>query len=168
VLYSGVDGDAYAIIEWKLAEGREATVTRRLLRHINGVRGISVSPCATWMASTSEDKTVRVWDLVMGEQIRELKGHIRVVSDVMWLCDGKMIVSRSFDAIVRVWEVDAQVRAWMNLLFSCFVLSLHGLERDLCSLQLVYMLYVCAQYGCIKSCVLTCAHVEKKMSHGCW
>ncbi len=26
-------------------------------------------------------------------------------------------MNRSFDATVRVWEVDAQVRAWMTLLF---------------------------------------------------
>jgi WD40 repeat protein len=53
VLYSGGggDGDDYAIIEWKLAEGREATVTCRLQGHTGDVRGISTSPCGTMMAS---------------------------------------------------------------------------------------------------------------------
>jgi WD40 repeat protein len=110
VLYSGGDDDDHAIIEWKLAEGREATVTRKLHGHTNPVAGISVSPCATWMASASSNTTVRVWNLSTGKQIRELEGHTQSVCDVKWSRDGKRIVSGSKDATVRVWEVDVQVR----------------------------------------------------------
>ncbi len=66
-------------------------MTRRLLEDTNSVGGISVSPCATWMASLSDDRTVGVWNLAMGKQIRELKGHTRVVSNVQWSCDGKVL-----------------------------------------------------------------------------
>jgi WD40 repeat protein len=68
-------------------------VTRKLQGHTGYVNDISVSPCTTWMASSSDDKTVRVWDLVMGKQIRELEGHTSWVTGVKWSCDGKMIVS---------------------------------------------------------------------------
>jgi WD40 repeat protein len=110
VLYSGGNDCDYAIVEWNLAEGREATVTRRLQGHTQAVNGIALSPCAMWMASASDDKTVRIWNLAMGEQIRELKGHTHWVKGVKWSRDGKMIVCRSDDMTVRVWEVVAQVR----------------------------------------------------------
>jgi WD40 repeat protein len=73
VLYSsGADGD---IIEWKLAEGREATVRCRLQGHTDSVRSISMSPCGRMMASGSDDDTVVIWKLTRKSKIRVLKGH---------------------------------------------------------------------------------------------
>jgi WD40 repeat protein len=75
VLYSGGrDGDD-AIIEWKLAEGREATVTRRLRGHTNWVRGMVQSPCNEYLASTSNDGTVRIWGLATGKEEGKLESH---------------------------------------------------------------------------------------------
>ena len=123
VLYSGGSDDYFdydfSITEWKLAEGLEATVTRRLQGHTDDVKGISVSPCATWMVSASDDRTVRVWNLAMGKQIRELKGHTSYVNCVKWSRDGNMIVSVSFNQTMRVWKVDVQVCGM--LVYECFL-----------------------------------------------
>jgi WD40 repeat protein len=125
VLYTGGSYDDFnydiSISEWKLAEGRAATVTRRLQGHTDEVMSISVSPCATWMASASVDRTVRVWNLAMGKQIRELKGHTGCVLCVKWSRDGNMIVGWSNDQAMRVWEVDAQVCSIHVVKISAFI-----------------------------------------------
>jgi WD40 repeat protein len=108
VLYSG--GNDSPIIEWKLAEGREATVTCRLQGHTGSVNSISVSPCGTMMAGGSLDHTVVIWDLPRKSKIRVLEGHTDVVTSVAWSGDGDMIASGSSDETVRVWRVNVQVR----------------------------------------------------------
>jgi WD40 repeat protein len=111
VLYSGGGGlgEDYAIIEWKLAEGREATVTCRLQGHTRDVRGISTSPCGRMMVSGSCDGTVVIWELPRKSKIRVLEGHTYYVMSMAWSGDGGFIVSGSSDKTVRVWQVNVQV-----------------------------------------------------------
>ncbi len=108
VLYSG--GQDNIITIWNLAEGRMATVTRRLQGHTGTVRGISVSPDEKYLASASEDKTVRLWEVATGQQIRVLEGHTGEVFSVVWSRDGEMIVSGGGDNTACIWGLDAQVR----------------------------------------------------------
>jgi WD40 repeat protein len=111
VLYSGGGGygDDYSIIEWKLAEGREATVTCMLQGHTSDVMGISMSPCGRMMASGSADMTVVVWELTRKSKIRVLESHTNWVNSVAWSGDGGFIASGSVDKTVRVWQVNVQV-----------------------------------------------------------
>jgi WD40 repeat protein len=111
VLYSGGGdyGDDYAIIEWKLGEGREATVTCRLQGHTRDVNSISTSPCGRMMVSGGDDRTVVIWDLTRKSKIRVLEGHIYYVRSVAWSGDGEFIASGSADTTVRVWQVNVQV-----------------------------------------------------------
>jgi WD40 repeat protein len=128
VLYSGGDGDR-AIIEWKLAEGRKATVTCRLKGHIRDVNSISTSPCGTMMASGSNDQTVVIWELTRKSKIRVLEGHTNSVTSVEWSGDGGFIASGSYDRTVRVHEVDVQVRGVRAFVFLPFLFRI-SLEDD--------------------------------------
>jgi WD40 repeat protein len=123
VLYSGGGGGDCAIIEWKLAEGQEATVTCRLQGHTGAVRGISTSPCGRMMASGSADGTVVIWELTWKSKIRVLEGHTQSVTSVAWSGDGGFIASGSTDNTVRVWQVNAQVRGVLVIVmfFICFL-----------------------------------------------
>ena len=129
VLYSGGGGGDYAIIEWKLAEGREATVTCRLQGHTDDVNSISTSPCGRMMASGSNDKTVVIWELTRKSKIRVLEGHTDCVTSVAWSGDGGFIASGSWDKTVRVHEVDAQVRGVRAFVCLSFLFSI-SLEDD--------------------------------------
>jgi WD40 repeat protein len=73
VLYSGGGCGDCAIIEWRLAEGREATVTRRLRGHTGTVSGMAMSPCNEFIASASCDRTVRIWGLATGGGLRAIQ-----------------------------------------------------------------------------------------------
>ncbi len=110
LLASG-SGDGTIII-WKIVEeGGEvkATATRTLTVHTNWVYGIALSPDDVYVASASEDKTVRVFEVATGQPLRVLQSHTAEVVCAAWSRDGESIVSGSRDNSVRVWRVDAQV-----------------------------------------------------------
>jgi WD40 repeat protein len=134
VLYSGGAGlgDDCAIIEWKLAEGQEATVTCRLQGHTAAVTNISMSPCGTMMASGSNDKTVVVWELTRKSNIRVLEGHTSLVKSVAWSGDGEVIASGSFDKTMRVWQVNVQVCGMSACIIVFFPVVLFFFDLNFC------------------------------------
>ncbi|KAJ5293570.1 hypothetical protein N7508_008391 [Penicillium antarcticum] len=60
---------------------------------------------ATWMASSSYDKTVRLWDVATGDLCQIFKGHSYLVTSVAFSLDGRRLASSSFDKTVRFWDV---------------------------------------------------------------
>ena len=59
------------------------------------------------VVSGSRDKTVRVWDVESGAELRKFEGHTSSVYSVSFLGDGKQVVSGSWDKTVRVCDVGA-------------------------------------------------------------
>ena len=82
---------------------------RTLRGHTRAVKSISLSPHDTYMASASYDKTVRLWEVATGQQVRVLEGHTDWVMSVTWSRDGEYIVSGGEDKSVRLWEADVKV-----------------------------------------------------------
>ncbi|KAG2051450.1 WD40 repeat-like protein, partial [Suillus hirtellus] len=68
------------------------------------VRSVSFSPNGTRIVSSSDDRTIRLWDAVMGKPIGQpLRGHTSWVTSVSFSPDGTRIISGSSDGTVRVW-----------------------------------------------------------------
>jgi WD40 repeat protein len=69
------------------------------------VDGVAFSPDGTRLATASLDKTVRIWDVIAGEQLQAFKGHSGFVTSVAFSPNGQRLASGSDDSTVRVWDV---------------------------------------------------------------
>ncbi len=83
---------------WKLRE------LRTLTGHASGVTAAVVTP-GQGILSASYDKTLKVWDLVSGDELRTLTGHSARVWGVALTGDGQRSVSASGDKTLKVWEL---------------------------------------------------------------
>jgi WD40 repeat protein len=85
---------------------------RTLVGHSQRVWSVAFSPDGQWLASGSEDNTMRLWEVETGQQVRTFAGHASSVYSVAFSPDGRLLASGSADHTVRLWEVDTgrQVR----------------------------------------------------------
>ena len=74
--------------------------------HTYRIRSISFSPDGTTIASSSDDKTIRLWDADTGAHIRTLTGHEHNVVSVSFSPDGTTIASGSDDDTIRLWNAN--------------------------------------------------------------
>jgi WD40 repeat protein len=54
--------------------------------------------------SCGADKSIRVWDLQSGTQVRKIVGHTGVVTFALFLPDGRRAVSCGHDKSIRLWD----------------------------------------------------------------
>ncbi len=97
------------IIIWHLPKEGQGIFKHVITGHKYPVISIALCPNDMYVASTSEDMTVRIWDIATGQQIGELEGHLDLVNAVAWSPDGEFIVSASDDHSVCAWGIDMQV-----------------------------------------------------------
>lgn len=84
--------------------------------HTLPVESLTFSPDGKSAASASRDKTLRLWDVEAGKEIRRFEGHTAQVVAVAFSSDGKRLVSGSGDRNIARLSPDADndcsVRVW--------------------------------------------------------
>jgi len=75
------------------------------------VLSLSCSPDNSLFASSGGDKLVFLWDVATASTLRRLEGHWARVNAVTFAAaDGSMLVSGSYDASVKLWDIRARDR----------------------------------------------------------
>jgi WD40 repeat protein len=75
--------------------------------HELAVITLAVSPDSNFVATGSKDKSVKIWELSTGREVRSFLGHEKTVNCVRFTPDGKFLLSGSNDKTIRIWEVNS-------------------------------------------------------------
>jgi WD40 repeat protein len=79
--------------------------------HKDWVNSVAFSPNGQLIASGSEDRTIKLWEMSKGQEFRTFKkgwlrkGHEAPVRTVSFSPDGNLIASGSDDNTIKLWEV---------------------------------------------------------------
>ena len=85
----------------EVASGR-ALLT--LVGHTDSVECVAFSPDGRRIATTSDDRTVKIWDAETGQEVLTLGDHTAAVTCVAFSPDGHRVVSGSLDHTARIWD----------------------------------------------------------------
>jgi hypothetical protein len=84
---------------------RLAVLKRRLREYLPGnVYGCAISRDGSLIVSAGQDKTLKLWDAALGDELRTLEGHAGSVSACAVSADGSFIVSAGRDKTLKLWD----------------------------------------------------------------
>jgi WD40 repeat protein len=69
------------------------------------LNAVAFSPDGRRLASASDDRMIRVWDMASGQSVAILKEHSAAVRSVAFSPDGRRLASASWNQTIRVWDV---------------------------------------------------------------
>ncbi|KAJ8755908.1 hypothetical protein K2173_024453 [Erythroxylum novogranatense] len=93
--------DSFEVFVWSMKTGRLLDV---LSGHEGPVHGLMFSPTTDVLASSSWDKTVRLWDVFKGKGAVESFPHTHDVLTVVYRPDGRQLASSTLDGQIHFWD----------------------------------------------------------------
>lgn len=73
--------------------------------HELAVLGVAISSDSNHIATTSIDKSAKLWEISTGREVRSFLGHEMGVTSVAFSPDGKLLLTGSNDKSIRLWDV---------------------------------------------------------------
>lgn len=93
--------DSFEIFVWSMKTGRLLDI---LSGHEGPVHGLMFSPTTAILASSSWDKTIKLWDVFEGKGAVETFPHTHDVLTVVYRPDGKQLACSTLDGHIHFWD----------------------------------------------------------------
>jgi WD40 repeat protein len=121
------DGEGNAIL-WKASTGKQRGACE--IHKMAAINDVAIDPDGKILATASEDKTIKLWDLDKGELKNNLTGHDDAVLCLAYSKDGKYLASGGKDHNVKIWDAAtgkelANIEAHLNHV-TCLAFSPDG------------------------------------------
>src|SRR5262249_14328371 len=68
------------------------------------VNWVAFSPDSQWLASASDDRTIKLWEIAAASPAQTLRGHSDAVVAVEFSPDGRLLASAGADTQLRLWD----------------------------------------------------------------
>ena len=88
----------------RVRDAETLSVLRRFRVHDAALTALAIHPRKPWIATASEDLTIRLWNLESGDLLEELRGPPSPASDLHFSPDGTRLVSAGANGVALVWE----------------------------------------------------------------
>ncbi|KAK6540832.1 hypothetical protein TWF694_008219 [Orbilia ellipsospora] len=75
----------------------------------NNVLSIAFSSDGKYLISASSDNTIRLWDVVLGKQLKIFKGHTRHIHDVAFSPNSEWVALAAYDNTITLWDVNTVI-----------------------------------------------------------
>ncbi|WP_238845503.1 ribosome assembly protein 4 [Nostoc edaphicum] len=75
--------------------------------HSSWVNSVVFSPDGQQLASASDDKTIKIWDVSSGKLLKSLTGHSSRVISVAYSPNRQQLASASLDKTIKIWDVSS-------------------------------------------------------------
>ena len=90
---------------WRQSNGTTQPLAIVFKGHTSTVTAVEFSPNGKLLASASADRTIKLWNIADGSQIRTLTGHRDRVTTLSFRNDGKLLASGSADKTIKLWNI---------------------------------------------------------------
>ena len=80
---------------------------KRLKSHtgLGGVNSVDYSQNGKFLASGSDDGTIKIWEVPSGKLLHTLSAHLNGVNSVCFSPDGKLLASGGNDSTIKIWDI---------------------------------------------------------------
>ncbi len=82
---------------------RLETVVQR--GHYESIKSVAFTPDGQYLLTGSRDKTIKLWELSTGRELRAYLGHESTINDLVILPGGKHFMSSSADKTAKMWDL---------------------------------------------------------------
>ena len=79
--------------------------------HSSHIKCVQFSNGGNLLATSSHDKTIKIWEASTGRWLETLRGHHAGVGRVLFFPDEERLVSAGYDNSVKIWRFDDWVRS---------------------------------------------------------
>ena len=77
------------------------------LGHKNGINSIAITPDGKYALSGSQDRTIKLWEVSSGREIKTFIGHSNFILSLAISRDGKFALSGSEDSTMKLWNISS-------------------------------------------------------------